>query len=78
MIPLAVLVLASLGLRLIGFAGVGALDAWQPALRAGLAAMLVLTASAHFASRRAELIAFITDGCDCHFSGAATVNFPIA
>jgi len=59
MIPLAVLVLGSLGLRLVGFAGVDALDGWQPALRGGLTLMLVLTASAHFAGRRAELIAMV-------------------
>ena len=59
MIPLAVLVLGSFGLRLAGFAGVEAFDGWQPALRGGLTAMLVLTASAHFASRRAELIAMV-------------------
>ncbi|MGI8808445.1 MAG: DoxX family protein [Acidimicrobiales bacterium] len=46
-------------ISLVGFAGVDALDGWQPALRGGLALMLVLTASAHFASRRAELIAMV-------------------
>lgn len=59
MIPLAVLLIGSLGLRLLGVAGVGALDGWQPALRGGLALMLVLTGTAHFGSRRAELIAMV-------------------
>ncbi len=59
MIPLGVLVLGSLGLRAVGLAGVDALDGWQPALRGGLTLMLVLTASAHFAGRRAELIAMV-------------------
>jgi len=59
MIPFIVLVATSVGLRLAGLAGVGALNGWQPALRGGLAAMLVLAASAHFLSRRSELIATV-------------------
>lgn len=61
MVPLIVLIACSLGLRLVGAAGVDALDGWQPAIRAGLSSMLLLTASAHFASRRAELIAMVPD-----------------
>src|SRR6202011_5250991 len=51
--------------RLSGLAGLDALNAWQPALRGGLAAMLVLTASAHFASRRTELIAMVPRRLPC-------------
>jgi uncharacterized membrane protein len=59
MIPFAVLVAVTVGLRLAGFAGVDSLDAWQPAVRGGLAAMLVLTASAHFTKRRTDLIEMV-------------------
>lgn len=59
MVPLLVLITCSLGLRLVGVAGVDALDGWQQAIRVGLSSMLLLTASAHFASRRAELIAMV-------------------
>jgi uncharacterized membrane protein len=59
MIPLFVLTVAFAGLRALGFAGVDALDGWQPALRGALAAMLLLTASAHFGSRRRDLIAMV-------------------
>jgi hypothetical protein len=41
--PLIALVVGSLVLRVTGLVGVDALDAWQPALRGGLARMLVLT-----------------------------------
>jgi hypothetical protein len=54
-----VLIVDSLGLHLFGLVGVGALDGWEPAVRGGLTVMLVLTASAHFASRREELIAMV-------------------
>lgn len=53
------LIVDSLGLHLVGLVGVGALDGWEPAVRGGLTVMLVLTASAHFASRREELIAMV-------------------
>lgn len=59
MVPLIVLTAAFAGLRGLGFAGVDALDGWQPALRGALAAMLLLTASAHFGSRRKDLIAMV-------------------
>jgi uncharacterized membrane protein len=59
MVPFVVLIVTSLGLRVAGFAGVSALNGWQPAVRGGLAVMLVLAASAHFLSRRAELIATV-------------------
>lgn len=47
-------------LRLIGLAGIDALDAWQPALRGALALMFVLTGVPHFLpSWRRDLVAMI-------------------
>ena len=46
-------------LRGLGLAGVDALNAWQPSLRGALAAMLLLTASAQFGSRRPDLVAMV-------------------
>jgi uncharacterized membrane protein len=60
MAPLIALTAGFALLRLLGAAGVDALDGWQPALRGGLALMFLLTASAHFlGSRRADLIAMV-------------------
>ena len=59
MAPLFVLTIGFALLRGLGFAGVEALDGWQPSLRGGLAAMLLLTASAHFGSRRRDLVAMV-------------------
>ena len=59
MAPLFVLTIGFAVLRGIGLAGVEALDGWQPALRGALAAMLLLTASAHFGSRRRDLVAMV-------------------
>ncbi len=41
--------------RLAGAAGIAALDSWPAATRAGLAGMLLFTASAHFTSIRHDL-----------------------
>ncbi|TDC14975.1 DoxX family protein, partial [Streptomyces sp. 8K308] len=47
-------------LRLVGLLGVDALDAWQPALRGGLALMFLATGLAHFVQpKRRELIAMV-------------------
>ena len=62
MAPLLVLTTAFVVLRGLGFAGVEALDGWQPSLRGALAAMLLLTASAHFGSRRRDLVAMVPSG----------------
>jgi len=59
MIPLVVLVATTLVLRAVGAFGVDSLDGWQPAVRGGLAAMLLITAGAHFGSRRRDLIAMV-------------------
>ncbi|MEU9741745.1 DoxX family membrane protein [Micromonospora chersina] len=59
MAPLIALVAGTAAARLAGLLGVDALDGWHPALRIGLALMFLLTASAHFLSRRADLIAMV-------------------
>ncbi|MGW9192753.1 DoxX family protein [Micromonospora chersina] len=59
MAPLIALVAGTAAARLAGLLGVDALDGWHPALRVGLALMFLLTASAHFLSRRADLIAMV-------------------
>src|SRR6478609_6129310 len=60
MAPLVVLVTVTLAARGLGALGVDPLDGWPPALTAGLVAMLLLTASAHFTSpRRAALVAMV-------------------
>lgn len=48
MAPFIALVIGFAVLRLLGLAGVDALDAWQPALRGGLALMFVVTGVPHF------------------------------
>lgn len=59
MAPLFVLTIGFGVLRGLGLAGVEPLDAWQPSLRGALALMLLLTASAHFGSRRPDLVAMV-------------------
>jgi uncharacterized membrane protein len=61
MIPVLALVLATIAARVAGLAGVEALDTGQASVRVGLAAMLVLTGTAHFGSRRAELVAMVPE-----------------
>ncbi|WP_320069160.1 DoxX family membrane protein [Micromonospora sp. RTGN7] len=46
--PFIALLGGFVALRLVGVAGVDALDGWQPALRGGLALMLVVTGVPHF------------------------------
>ncbi|GAB2924531.1 DoxX family protein [Streptomyces mayteni] len=47
-------------LRLLGLVGVDALDAWQPAVRGGLALMFLVTGLAHFVPpKRGELVAMV-------------------
>jgi len=59
MVPFLVLVTATLAFRAAGAAGVQLLNGWTPCLRAGLALMFLLTASAHWGKRRADLIAMV-------------------
>lgn len=57
--PLIALLTGTALARVAGLLGVAALDGWHPALRVGLALMFLLTGVAHFASRRADLIAMV-------------------
>lgn len=60
MAPLIALAVGFVVVRVLGLAGLTALDGWQPALRGGLALMFVLTGVAHFtAKRRGDLIAMV-------------------
>lgn len=59
MAPLIVLIAATLLARLAGWLGVKPLQHWPAATRVGLAAMLCLTASAHFNSMRADLVRMV-------------------
>jgi len=61
MIPAIALLLGTISARLAGLAGVDALDSWQMSVRAGLAGMLLLTGSAHWGRRRADLMAMVPD-----------------
>jgi uncharacterized membrane protein len=59
MIPLYVLLGTLILFRLLGLAGVVYLQQWQHILRAALGVMFLLTASAHWGKRRADLIAMV-------------------
>jgi uncharacterized membrane protein len=59
MAPLIVLVAAVLLARLIGQVGAKPLRDWAAATRAGLAAMFLFTAAAHFNSMRPDLVAMV-------------------
>jgi uncharacterized membrane protein len=59
MLPLLVLIASTLVLRAIGTAGVAVLESWTICLRGGLAAMFLLTASAHWGKRRQDLIRMV-------------------
>jgi uncharacterized membrane protein len=58
-IILVVLCAGALLARLAGLAGVEALNSWPAAVRVGLAAMLLLTASAHFTKLRHDLVRMV-------------------
>ncbi|GIJ32285.1 DoxX family protein [Micromonospora sediminimaris] len=60
MAPLIALVAGTALARLVGLAGIAALDGWHPALRVGLALMFVMTGMVHFVGpRRQDLIAMV-------------------
>jgi len=60
MMPFIVLIIVTLTCGAIGAAGIGYLDGWGDCLAVGLAAMFLLTASAHFLQpRRDGLIAIV-------------------
>jgi uncharacterized membrane protein len=62
MIVLVVLVVGTLLARVAGAAGVARLNSWPAAVRLGLAAMLTVTASAHFTDMRHDLARMIPPG----------------
>jgi uncharacterized membrane protein len=59
MIPLYLLIASFIAFLLLGREGVVYFHGWQHALRAALGAMFLLTASAHWGKRRADLIAMV-------------------
>ncbi len=59
MVVLGVLVVSILISRGIGAIGLEALASWPAATRAGLAVMLLFTASAHFNAMKADLIRMV-------------------
>jgi len=61
-IPFLFLVISTLVLRALGAAGVALLDSWIISLRGGLAAMFLLTASAHWGRRRSDLVRMVPPG----------------
>lgn len=62
MVPFLVLAACVAVLRMFGALGVSSLESCTICLRGGLAAMFVLTASAHWGRRRPDLIVMLT-GC---------------
>lgn len=60
MVLVVVLLVASAGARIVGWAGAGYLNSTAAAIAVGLAAMFTMTGAAHFApSMRADLIAIV-------------------
>jgi uncharacterized membrane protein len=59
MVPFSVLIAATLLFRLLGLAGLAFFEGWQHALAAGLGAMFLLTASAHFGRGREDLMKMV-------------------
>jgi uncharacterized membrane protein len=59
LIPLLALLFGTLVFRLLGLVGMSFFASWQHALRAGLAVMFLLTASAHWGRKRADLLRMI-------------------
>lgn len=59
MIPLIVLAGTFVVLRGVGALAVPALRSWRTCLRLALAAMFLVTASAHFGARRADLVRMV-------------------
>ena len=59
MIPFAILVIGFAVFRVVGLLFVPALDSWQPALRAALLPMFLITASAHWGKGRPDLVRMV-------------------
>ncbi|MER5768579.1 DoxX family protein [Streptomyces sp. NPDC001985] len=58
--PLIALIVGFLAARLAGLVGVEALDAWQPALRVGVALMFLFTGFSHFHPKlRPDIVAMV-------------------
>src|SRR5262245_28501655 len=62
MVPVVVLAGGWVVLRGLGLLGVLGLGDWQTDLRAALALMFLVTASAHFGRQRRELVAMVPPG----------------
>lgn len=62
MVPLIVLIGATLLARLAGRLGLASLGGWAAATRVGLAVMFCFTAAAHFNSMRADLVRMVPPG----------------
>lgn len=69
MIPLIVLIATFVALRVLGFAGVTALNHWDTPLRLALFLMFLVTASAHWGKGRPDLIRMVPP----NFPHAATL-----
>jgi uncharacterized membrane protein len=61
-IPFFVLVVSFILFRCVGWLGVAAFSSWIIALRAALFVMFLLTASAHWGTRRPDLIKMVPAG----------------
>jgi uncharacterized membrane protein len=61
MAPFIVLVVSLFAFRALGAAGVEALASWPVATRGALAAMLLLTASAHFTPMKEDLVRMVPE-----------------
>jgi len=59
MLPMIVVLVVFTVLRLAGALGVGALKDWRLCLRWALGLMLLVTASAHWGAKRADLVAMV-------------------
>src|SRR5579864_2688467 len=59
MLPFLVLIASTLVLRALGAVGVSAVQSWTICLRGALALMFLLTSSAHWGKRRADLIRMV-------------------
>lgn len=59
MLPLIVVVVVFTALRLAGALGIGALKDWRLCLRWALAIMFLITSTAHWGAKRADLIAMV-------------------
>ncbi|MDR9855030.1 DoxX family protein [Paenibacillus sp. VCA1] len=59
MLPFYVLVAVFLLFKMLGLAGLSYFEGWHTSLQAAVAAMLLLTASAHWGTRRRDLIRMV-------------------